>query len=372
MLPADIPDTDRLVELIDHRDAASVTITLESSPIPRDHERIKIALRNLIDAAERQLAEVALPRGTADRVIASLRELLRDDEFWDAQSRSLVVFASPDELVAFRLANTVAEHVAVGDRYDAGSLLRAVTFPHRAFAVELTQGGAQLFEFGPDGEPHEHQLDLPEDHALMLEHTTTGGRFDRHRAAGTTGDRIERERYARAVQDAVTAIVPKHVPLVLAAATDLDPAYRAVNTHKFLLDDGIAGHPEALGEKELSDRVRAILDAHYAAELDAWRERFGSLRSEGLATSRFDEVALAATTSAVDTLHFDMDWTEEGLIDEFGTVQRAEQDGPATYALVDEIAARVLRSGGTVRAVRNEDLIDGSPVAATLRFPLPA
>lgn len=372
MLPADIPDTEHLVQLIDHRNDASVTITLESSPVPADHERVKLALRNAIDHAERELAHKSLPRGAQQEVVGALRALLHDDEFWTSQSRSLVVFAAPGILEAFRLANTVEAHVAVGDRFDTGTLLRAVAFPHRAFVVVLTGRSAQLLEFGPDHRPIEHDLALPEDHTLMLEHTTTDGRLDRQRAEGATGDRIERERYARAAQDAVVAVVPRDVPLVLAASKDLDPAYRGVNTHPFLLDTGIDGHPEALGEQGFSERVRAILDAHYAAELEAWRERFGTLLSEGRATIRFDEVALAAATSAIDTLHFDMDWTEEGSIDEFGRVTRAESPGPDTYALVDEMAARVLRSGGSVRAVRGTDLVDGSPVAATLRFPLPA
>lgn len=372
MLPADIPDTDHLLELIDHRDEASVTITMPSSPMPSDHERVRIGLRNAIDDAMHQLGQKDLPRGAARAVIEKLRGLNDDDEFWRHQSRSLVVFASTDLIEPFRLANAVEEHVAVGDRFDTGSLLRAVAFAHRAFVVELTQHGARLIEFGPDHRPFERQLDLPDDHRLMLEHTTTEGRLDRQRADGATGDRPERERYARVAQDEVVRIVPDKVPLILAAATDLDPAYRAVNTHPLLLDAGIDPHPGSLDDQALSDRVRDILDNHYAGELDAWRERFGSLRTEGLATSRLADVAKAAATSAVDVLHFDMDWTEEGSIDEFGTVTRAPEHGPDTYALVDELAARVLRSGGTVRAVRNADLLDGSPVAATLRFPIPA
>ena len=371
MLPADIPDTDHLLELIDHRDEASVTISLGSSPLPREHEQVKIALRNAIDEAERQLAAKPLPRGAQATVVDPLRALLRDDEFWLAQSRSLVILAAPSGIESFRLANTVEEHVAVGDRFDTGTLLRALAFPHRAFVVSLTQGGAGLWEFGPDHRPVEHELDLPDDHALMLERTTTGGRFDRQRADGTTGDRIERERYARAAQDAVTAIVPDDVPLILAAATDLEPAYRAVNTHPLLLEAGIDGHPDALEEKALSERVRDVLDAHYAAELGSWCERFGSLRGEGLATSRLDEVALAATTAVVESLHFDMDATEEGSIDELGHIRHAVEPGPEAYALVDEIVARVLRGGGRVRAVRRADLPDDSPVAAVLRFPLP-
>lgn len=370
MLPADIPDADQLLDLIDHRDEASVTITLPSSPLPPDHQRIRIALRNAIDEAESQLQQKDLPRGSAEAVINALRTLNDDDEFWQHQSRSLVIFAAPTHVDAFRLANEVATHVAVGDRFDTGTLLRAVAFPHRAFVVELTQGGTRLLEFGPDHRPLERELDLPSDHALMLEHTTTNGRFDRDRADGATGDRIERERYARAAQDAVVRVVPPDVPLIIAASTDLEPAYRQVNTHPKLLDAGVESHPDALDDERLSDLVRGILDDHYAAELRQWREDFGALRTQGLATSRLDDVAKAATQAAVDVLHFDMDATDEGTIDEFGAVRHAREPGPDTYALVDEIAARVLRAGGHVRAVRNADLIDGSPVAAVLRFPV--
>lgn len=370
MLPADIPDTDHLLDLIDHRDEASATITLPSSPLPADHQRIRIALRNAIDDAERQLEQKELPRGSSKAVIDALRALNDDDEFWQHQSRSIVIFASPTRIDAFRLVNEVVEHVAVGDRFDTGTLLRAVAFPHRAFVIELTQGGTRLLEFGPDHRPIERELDLPSDHALMLEHTTTSGRFDRERADGATGDRIERERYARAAQDAVVRVVPPNVPLILAASNDLEPAYREVNTHPMLLDAGVEAHPQALDDERLSDLVRGILDDHYAAELRQWREDFGSLRTQDLATSRLDDVAKAATQAAVDVLHFDMDATDEGTIDEFGAVRHALEPGPDTYALVDEIAARVLRGGGRVRAVRSADLIDGSPVAAVLRFPV--
>lgn len=372
MFPADIPDTEQLLALVDHRDPASVTITIESSPLPSEHERIRISLRNAIDEAERQLGEKDLPHGAARAVIEPLRGLLDDDEFWQHQSRSLVLVAAPDRLEAFRLPSVLTEHVAVGDRFDTGSLLRAIAFDHRAFVVELTRSDARLIEYGADHRPIEHDLALPDDHALMLEHTTTGGRFDRQRADGATGDRPEREKYARVVQDEVVRVVPDDVPLILAASADLDPAYRAVNTHPLLLADGLEPHPGSLDDQRRTAAVRELLDAHYAAEVDAWRERFGSLRAEGLATTRLKEVAAASASAGIAELYFDMDATDEGVIDEFGVVTRVDEPGPDTYALVDEIAARVLRSGGTVRAVRNRDLLDGSPVAAVLRFPLPS
>src|SRR5690606_29795493 len=242
-----------------------------------------------------------LPHGVAKTVIERLRSLNDDDEFWQRQSRSLVVLASPDVLETFRLANELEPHVAVGDRFDTGSLLRAVALPHRAFVVGLTEHHVGLIEFGPDHRPVPHELDLPDDHRLMLQHTTTDGQFDRQRADGATGDRPERRRFAAVVQDQVSRTVPDDVPLILAAATDLAPAYREVNSHPMLLTEGIAAHPESLEPQALSERVRAILDDHYAAQLDAWREQFGTLRSQGLATSRFAEVAAAAAAAAIDT-----------------------------------------------------------------------
>jgi hypothetical protein len=147
-----------------------------------------------------------------------------------------------------------------------------------------------------DARPIELELDLPEEAEGVLDDPKYQGRFDRHRADGTTGDRIERERFCRLVQDAVLPHVSDStMPMILAASVDLEPAYRAVNSYRGLLDQGIRANPEAFSTDELNSRARAILDAHYAAKLADWRERFGTLRSNGLATSQLSEVARAAT-----------------------------------------------------------------------------
>ena len=166
MLPADIPEPNDLIDLIDHRDPASVSIAVESSPVPADHERIKIAVRNAIDDAHRELAGADLPRDQVEAVDARLRALLDDDEFWRHQSRSLIVFASTERFETFRLANRVVPHVAVGDRFDTGALLRAVAFDDRAYIVLIDEGRTRLYEFGTDHRPVElalivdaHQVD---------------------------------------------------------------------------------------------------------------------------------------------------------------------------------------------------------------------
>lgn len=371
MLAVDIPDFAHLTDLMDARDDASVTIVLPSSPIPTDHARVRADLRSAIDTVGRELEGAEVEPDARAAVRERLDALDDDEEFWTRQSRSLVVLASPGRLETFRLANTLERSVTVGDRFDTGALLRAVAFPHRAFAVRVAPGHIRLDEIGADHGVVPHPLDLPDDLHTVLEKIDNHGQADMPRAQGSTGDRIERERFCRIIEEQVTGIVPDDVPLILSASTDFDPAYRAVNTHPLLLDAGIAAHPESLDDGALEQAVRGILDEHYAAELAQWREDFGTLRAEGLATSSLADVAAAAAAAGVEELLFDIDADREGTIDEFGRITEAGEPGAGTYALVDEIAARVLRSGGRVRAVRNADLLDASPVAARLRFPVP-
>lgn len=352
---------------MDQRHDACVTIVAESSPLPQDHDRVKIALRDQIDDAARRLEALDPGHGRAAALLEGLRGVLGDTEFWEHQSRGLVLLASPDGTEAFRIAIDVSARVEVGDRFDTGGLLRATTSVRRAFIVEVTGGGARLVELTPDGRLVDRPLHLPDDHALMLTRTTTEGSAERQRAQGSTGERIERERYCRTIQDEVVKAVPDAVPLVLAAATELEPAYRAVNTHPLLLEPGIGQPADAEALRRAAEEVLRERESRQLAE---WRELFGTRRGAGHATTRLEEVAVAASAAAVEELRFDVNATPAGRIDEFGRIQRAEAGSSGAYSLVDEIVARVLRTDGTVRAVTTAELIDGSPVAATLRFPV--
>ncbi len=67
-----------------------------------------------------------------------------------------------------------------------------------------------------------------------------------------------------------------------------------------------------------------------------------------------------------------MDQTVHGTVDETdGHVVLAESAGAHSYGVADEVARRVLASGGQVLAVRAADMPEpGKPIAAILRWPL--
>lgn len=375
----DIPSTEDFAELTGHRHPGCVSIYVASTwsrtgaartSIVHDTEAARTALRSAANEALGQLADVDLDRAARDRISAAVAALDRDRDFWLTQARTAAVFVSPELTRTFRLMNELPQHTAVGDRFDVGPLVRATTFAHDGYVLALTEGDVRLVHLTPDATSQRIDLPtLPADAAEALTRTATGGRADRRRADGALGPKVEQRRYCSIVQDAVLeAIGRADVPLVLAASADLDPAYREINTHRGLLERGIDANPSSLSLDDLETRGRAVLEEHFAAELAAWRRDFGTLRSNGRASSQLSDVARAATAGQVDTLLFDLEWNVEGQIDEAGALTVADDPGPATYGLLDEVAVRTLRHGGTVKAVRRADLPDDTPVAATFRF----
>jgi hypothetical protein len=107
----------------------------------------------------------------------------------------------------------------------------------------------------------------------------------------------------------------------------------------------------------------------YARETQALRERFELRSSDGRASADVATVACAATYGAIDTLLVDIDQKLPGAVDEeSGAVALAGDDDASTYGVVDDIARRVVLSGGRVVALRSPDVPGGRALAAILRY----
>lgn len=374
----DIPSPEDFAELSKHRHAGSMSLYVASGqsrsgdgrdPIAHDTEAAQLALRSATTKALAELDGVSVGRAERDSISEAVLTLERSRDFWGTQARTIAVFTSPTLTKAFRIRNELPTHTAVGDRFDLGPLLRATTFGHSGYVLAITEGEVRLLLLGSDASSVSVELpELPENVTESLDKTVSGGRFDRRRADGTLGPKTEQRWYCSAVQEAVLEVIgDTGLPLVLAAASDLEPAYREVNSYDGLLPHGIDANPSSLSLQDLGSRARTVLQEHFDEKLATWREDFGSLRANGRASAQVSDVAHAATAGLVDTLLFDLESTEEGSIDDAGAVTFADSPGPETYGLVDELAVRVLRTGGKVKAVRRADLPDDSPVAATFR-----
>jgi hypothetical protein len=371
-LHTDIPTRAQVGRLLDHRRSASVSIYVPTDPVSNG-EAERIELGNLASEAERQLAEAGTAKADVVEIREELEALVEDDEFWRYQARSLAIFATPGALTTFRLPNRLEAMVEVSDRFHVKPLLRAVTFPEVALVLALAQGSVRLIEVAPNVEPAPVRVpDLPSDAASSVGKASIQDRGPRGRLQGTEGQKVRLRQYAHRVDHALRPLLNGlGVPLILAATEPLESIYRSVSTYPHLVEPGIAGSPETSSDAELADRARTVLDELNAAALRRVQELYALRESESRAAADLSVVARAATMGAIDTVLVDIDESIPGSIDEqTGAVTLAGADDAVNYGVVDEIARRVWRTGGTVLAVRREDVPGEGPAAAILRYAL--
>jgi hypothetical protein len=371
-LHTDIPTRTQVDRLLDSRRPGSVSIYLPTDPVSNGRAE-RTELGTLASQAERQLVEAGFAKAEVAAVADVLADLMDDSEFWRLQARCLAIFATPDAATTFRLPNRLQPAVEVSDRFHVKPLLRALTFPQVALVLALAQGSARVIEVAPDVEPGPVDVpDLPSDVASHVGKASIRDRAPSGRLQGTEGQKVRMRQYARGVDQSLRPLLGGlGVPLILAAAEPLDSIYRSVSTYPLLAASSIAGNPETTSDADLAAAARTVLDDLNAAALRDLHELYRRREQESRTAADLAVIARAATFGAVDTVFVDIDQPVPGSIDEeTGAVEFSDADDAVDYGVVDEIARRVWRTGGTVLAVRREDVPDGGAAAAVLRYAL--
>jgi hypothetical protein len=371
-LHTDIPTRAQVDRLLDHRRPGSVSIYLPTDPVSNGRAE-RTELGGLASQAEGQLVEAGFAKTEVAAVADVLADLMDDSEFWRFQARCLAIFATPAAATTFRLPNRLRPAIEVSDRFHVKPLLRALTFPQVALVLALAQGSARVIEISPEVEPGPVDVpDLPGDVASHVGKASIRDRAPSGRLQGSEGQKVRMRQYARGVDQALRPLLGGlGVPLILAAAEPLDSIYRSVSTYPLLAASSIAGNPETTSDADLAAAARAVLDELNAAALRDVHDLYRRRESESRTAADLAVIARAATFGAVDTVLVDIDQSMPGSIDEeTGAVELSDADDAVDYGVVDEIARRVWHTGGTVLAVRREDVPGGGAAAAILRYAL--
>lgn len=142
----DMPSIEEIDLLNQMRADACVSIYLPTTPVSLDIEQSRINLGNLVKKAVAQLEAADYDRRGVKALQAQFADLLEDMDFWHYQANSLAILATPDSLHTYRMANKLTEAVEVSDRFHLKPLLRALTFPHAAFVLALSEKAVRLIQ----------------------------------------------------------------------------------------------------------------------------------------------------------------------------------------------------------------------------------
>lgn len=378
-----------LQELIEHTEAPVVSLLLPTHRVvSSDSEREdSIRLRNLLDEAERQLLAEGLRAPEVRALLEPGRALLPPGHFWSHQGEGLAVYLAPGWSRVHHLPISVPESVVVGRRCYVKPLLDLLFFDRRFFVLALSQNDARLFfatrqwiepvDLGETPRSLGEVLKYDELQKRQNLHVASRGGsgarvvFHGHGSGGEV-DRALQERWAAALSRGVEQVLrDERDPLLLAGVGYERALIRATCRYPNLLEDGIEGNPDQLGEAELHEQAWPVVEPLLVQDRAEAAARFleASGRGSG-AASTVQDVVRAAVEGRVDQLFVPAGVHVWGTVDasslEVSLADDSERNGAED--LWDRAAVQTLLTAGTVHVVAPEDVPGPGPAAALLRY----
>lgn len=386
----DILTKEELKNLINDTDEICVSFYLPTDQKGKETTQGPIRLKNLAKEAEQQLLEHGMRTPEVRKMLEPVEALMEDFQFWQNQSNGLALFLSSAGLRSYRLPLIFEPVATVSDRFHIKPLFPLLTADGHLFVLAISQGEVRLlrctrFEEG--------KLDLPAGATSLSEalkfddpeqrlqyHTSTSSpaqrgerpaHFHGH-GVGTDDDRSNILRYFHKVDADVRQLLgDENAPLILAGVDYLMPIYQEANQYPHLLDETIQGNPEELRDEELQQQAWEIarpLFEQAQKEAAMTYERLANSESDQ-ASAALDEILPAVYAGRVETLFVPVGKQKWGQFDlQAGEVQMQEKPGPGVDDLLDLAAAQIFSHGGTVYAVRPEDVPGQADVAAVFRY----
>ena len=371
MLHLDIPTSDQVRRLSEMRADACVSIYLPTTPLTQNTDASRIELGSLLAAASRQLEDADFDKRRLSALRELVLDLVDDDEFWRFQAKSLAILATPDHIDTFRLPNALSAMVEVSQRFHLKPLLRAVTFPHTAFVLALSENGPRLLEIMPEGPPVEVRVaEFPRDAASAAGRASINDRSPSGRIQGSEGKKVRLAQYARKVDAALRPLLAgRHVPLFVAATEPLASIFHSVSGAVDLVGVTLAGSPDRTADADLSAVARVELDKLYAKRIADFAALYAVRANQGRASTDLTIVGRAAAYGAIDTILVDIDESVPGTFDDAtGLITLADRPSSASYGVIDAIALRAMATGAIVLGVRKADIPGGRGLAAIMRY----
>lgn len=351
-------------------------------------EADRIRFRNLLDEAERRLADHGMRPPEARDFLQTGRELLADSLFWSHQCDGLALFLAPSFLRLYRLPLALAEQFFAGRRPYVRPLLPFLAGDGRFFLLALSQQGIRLLQgtryaissIDLPGLPHglaealrTHDRDEPLTfHARPSGGAGRWGAIYHGQGAGIDDAKDQLLRYFQQVDHGLHAVLKdEQAPVVLAGVDYLLPIFRQASSYPHLVDNVIDGNPDRLSERELHERAWAIVQPDYERAQREARGLYDRLKDTGRASNDVGALVPAAFRGELETLFVSASGDVWGTYD--STTQQVEQHvqaEPGDEELVNFASAHALLHRGTVLAFPREAMPGKGLLAGICWLPL--
>ena len=376
-------DKDYPQQLLAPRDGPCLSLYQPTHRAFPERQQDPIRFRNLLKELEQSLLK-RYPGRDVEPLLAPLRELAEDAEFWNHPADGLAVLRSADLFRVYRLQRPVAPLAVAADSFHTKPLMRIVQSADRYQILGIDRQKARLFEGNRDGLEEIALGEVPGtidealDRDIERERATRfHGRQDSRNTARQGTDvrqdyvEADTEAFFRVVDRAVTEhhSRPSGMPLLLMALADHQARFRRISDNPALLEAGIERDPDSITLEALREEAWQLVQPRYLERLAGLVDRYRAAHARAQATDQLPDAARAAVEGRVACLLLEADRQQAGrLVPETGSIIPGDLDNPHLDDLFDDIGEQVLRTGGEVIIVPAEAMPTDTGLAATYRF----
>ena len=352
-----------------------------------DSQQNPVRYRNLLRELKTALSQ-KFPKTDTKTLLEPLEHLLEDESFWAHPQDGIAAFAAAGFFHVEKVQRPVPELAVVNDHLHLRPLVRIFQSDDTYQILSLDREKVRLYQGNryivdeivlAPSVPRTIEEALGERVALQgtRKKSTAGpgrpghagvGAFHGH---GSKRDEpgLDLERFFRVVDRAITKAhsKPSTLPLILAALPEYQTHFREITHNPYLLEEGIHLHGDSLSADELRDQAWRVIEPRYHARLRQILDEYGAASARALATDDLTHAVEFATDGRIGTLLIEADRRIPGHI-EGRMPRRAERDEQAAGDILDDLAERVLRTGGQVIVVPKGSMPNDKGLAAVFRY----
>lgn len=390
----DLLNREQLKNLAQVQDDLCVSLYMPTVRVESDVSQNPIRLKNLLKQTRQRLKEAGERDERIEDVLSQAQARIEDSNFWMYQSDGLAIFVTPGDTQFYRLPLDFEEWCFVGNRFHLKPLFPLIATNNRFLLLTLHQKNVRLYQATHYSMNEIKSSEIPRTitDALFFDDPEKQLQFHTGNRAGERRDNIfhgqgrqnddvrsrpqdQLRRFFREVDHGLMETLrDETAPLLLAGVEYYLPIYREVNSYSGLIETEIVGgNTEHLNLKDLHARAWPVIEKHFLQAQDQAIEKFKNLSGQDgeLSSTDIREIVAASAYSRIDTLFvpvgehqwgtFDPETSEVTLHDEY---QQGDED------LLDLAAVNTYMHGGTVHALRRENMPSDGALAATYRFPM--
>ena len=371
-----------ILELIDKAGNPSISIYLPTHEKGKEVQQDPIRLKNLLKEAEEQLKEHEVNQSDIDELLSKARELLDKPIFWQHGNKGLAIFITENNFEFYRVPIEFSEQVLIDDHFLITPLLPMVTLDGTYCILTLSQKDVKLLrctresveslvlEEAPTSMEEFLKFDVNERH--LQHHSGQGnGQAIFHGQGGSNEtDKEEAENYLKRIENEVTAKLRNlNDPLILAGVGEAVALYRKVNHYSRLMENAISSNPDPMSNDEINEKGWEIIKSYFLKDMYSDIDRFGDLTGTEKHSDNLTHIVEASYYGKVDSLFVPIGEQSWGWFDqERDTVHHSSKQQVGEHDLINMAAIKTMSQGGNVYALDQQEMPNGSSVAAIFRY----